>query len=160
MRRYSLADLGIRRGNDDDQMGLKRPGHGPDECLFTRVRNEFEGARGSSERRMFGGVCFMVKGNTVCGVDEADLSVRMDKQLVERAMRRKYARTFNPTGRPASGFVRVLERGVKDKRSLQSWLTPAIAWVQSLPPKKTKKRIKVQLANSSRWGCSGFLLGI
>lgn len=109
-----------------------------DERLAERVRSELEGFDKVTERKMMGGLCFMVKGHMCCGVDQSDLFVRMDRSDVEAALRRKHARIFQVGGKTPAGFVRVLAVGVRDARSLRSWLKPAIEWVSSLPPKKKR----------------------
>ena len=114
-----------------------------DEGLSEIFRNELEGLAGVSERKMMGGLCFMVKGHMCGGIDQSDLFVRMNRLKVDAALRRKYARRFQVGGNAPTGFVRVLSAGVKDARSLRSWLVPAVEWVNSLPPKKrpsNKKR--------------------
>ena len=108
-----------------------------DERLAERVRVALKGIRGLSERRMMGGLCFLLNGNMCCGVDKSDLFVRIGRARAEIALGRKYAMPFRgPGNRPVAGFVRVRAEGLKDARSLQSWLRPAVAWARSLPTKK------------------------
>ena len=113
-----------------------------DERLAERVRRILAGTRQVSERRMMGGLCFMVRGHMCCGVDGSDLFVRMDREDVPAALRRKHAANFSPGGRQVGGFVRVRAAGVKDARGLRSWVEPAAAWACSLPPKKKPTRKK------------------
>ena len=109
-----------------------------DERLAERVRTELSGVAGVTERKMMGGLCFMVHGRMCGGIDQSDLFVRMDRARVEAALRRKHARVFKVGGKTTAGFVRVLGVGIKDARSLRSWLNPAVEWAGSLPPKKKR----------------------
>ncbi len=77
-----------------------------DEVLAARVREAIRGEPGVSEKRMFGGLCFLVHGNLSCGVD-ADLFVRTGPEVGEKLIARKHARAFAPSGRPMKGWVQV-----------------------------------------------------
>ena len=111
-----------------------------DEVLAARVREAIRGEPGVSEKRMFGGLCFLVHGNLSCGVD-ADLFVRTGPEVGEKLIARKHARAFAPSGRPMKGWVQVDPAGVSGKRALESWLRPALAFARSLP-KKAKAPVK------------------
>ena len=65
------------------------------------------------EKKMFGGVCFMVRGNMCCGVDKNRLMARVGPHNYEKALKRRHAKTFDITKRPMKGFVIVDPDGVK-----------------------------------------------
>ena len=109
-----------------------------DEKLAHRVRAALEGTQGAVERRMFGGLVFLVNGHLCCGVDRSELFVRLDRTVAERAAWRKYAKPFAPYGRRMGGMVTVAAPGLTGTRSLRSWLDPAIAFATSLPHKPVR----------------------
>lgn len=76
---------------------------------------------------MFGGVCLMVDGRMICGVDEGDLLLRLDKHRATNALNRKHAVEFMVRGRGVPGFIRVKGTSLRDRRILLSWLQLAIA---------------------------------
>lgn len=108
-----------------------------DEALADRVR-EVIGAR-FDERKMFGGIAFMVAGNMAVGVINDDLMVRVGKDGYDAALARAHVRQMDFTGKPLSGFVYVGPKGVKDKRSLSAWVKRGVTHAQSLPKKKAKR---------------------
>ena len=105
------------------------------EALAARVREALSDARGISEKRMFGGLCFLVRGNLCCGVDADELFVRASPEAGEKLLARKHARAFAPAGRPMRGWVAIGRAGIRDRRSLRSWLQPALDFATSLPNK-------------------------
>ena len=111
-----------------------------DEKLAQRIRDLTLGTPGLSERKMFGGVCFAINGYMACGVQKCDLVVRVGPQSHERALARNHTRPMDFTGKPMTGYIYVSEAGYKRKGDLERWISQGIAFVQTLPPKKTKKR--------------------
>ncbi len=110
-----------------------------DEHLADRVRRATAGERGIGEKRMFGGLCFLVHGNLCCGVDADDLFVRTDPEGGAALFRRKHASAFAPNGRPMRGWVKVDRAGLRDARALRSWLRPALEFARNLPRKSSAK---------------------
>ena len=92
------------------------------------------------ERKMFGGLCFLVGGNMSCGIVGDDLMIRVGKEGLSDALARPHAREMDFTGRASSVAVYVSPRGLKDKRSLTAWVQRGVRYASSLPPKKRKKR--------------------
>jgi len=105
-----------------------------DEKLVERVRKELEGRRGVEERKMFGGLTFMVRGNMACGVDKDRLMVRVGPEGMEAALKRPHAKPMDFTGRPMKGFVFVEPAGLKG-RALASWVQRGVDHAMSLPAK-------------------------
>ena len=110
-----------------------------DETLAQRVRDLLgPGDRpGESivERKMFGGLAFMLNGNMCCGVEKENLMLRVGPARYEETLSRPHARPMDFTGRPMKGFIYVDAQGVADSNSLQEWLTLAVDFAASLPPK-------------------------
>ena len=109
-----------------------------DEKLAQRVRDLLEDDPSYSERKMFGGLCFMFGGHMCAGVVNDELMLRVGEARFESVLSREHARPMDFTGRPMKGMVYVGKHGLETKAQLQSWLTPALQFVDSLPPKQAK----------------------
>jgi TfoX/Sxy family transcriptional regulator of competence genes len=105
-----------------------------DEALAARVRALLASRSDVSERKMFGGLTFMVAGNMCCGVNGDELIVRLDPEREDEALARPHARPMDFTGRPMRGFVTVRPEGLDGDR-LKRWVDEAVARAESLPPK-------------------------
>lgn len=106
-----------------------------DEQLADRVRDVLALREGLTERRMFGGVGFMIAGNMACGVLGDDLIVRLDLGDAERALAEPGVREFDYTGRPMRGWVFVATEATGSDEGLASWVDAGAAFAASLPPK-------------------------
>jgi TfoX/Sxy family transcriptional regulator of competence genes len=111
-----------------------------EEQLATRVRHALAGQRDVAEKRMFGGVCFMVNGAMCCGVLKADLIVRVGAARYAEAMSRPHTRPFDFSGRPAKGMVYVSPEGIRSDASLAVWIQLALAVRREAQPKTASKR--------------------
>jgi TfoX/Sxy family transcriptional regulator of competence genes len=105
-----------------------------DENLAGRVRTLFADRTDVSERKMFGGLTFMVAGHMCCGVNGDELIVRLDPDHEDEAVARPHARPMDFTGRRMRGFVTVRPEGLKGAQ-LNQWVREAVARAESLPPK-------------------------
>ncbi len=105
-----------------------------DETLAARVRDVLAPDPALTERNMFGGVCFMLHGNMVCGIVGDELMLRLDERLADEALRRPHVRPMDFTGRPMKTMVYVAPDGLRG-RGLRSWVEKAAAHARSLPPK-------------------------
>ena len=103
--------------------------------LADRMREALHGRQGFTEKKMFGGIAFMLNGNMCCGVANDDLMLRVGPQGYEAALDQPHARLMDFTGRPMKGFVFVGPDGLGDDDALEGWLQRGIAFVQSLPVK-------------------------
>jgi len=101
-----------------------------DERLADRVRELLAERTDVTERRMFGGLTFMVGGHMCCGINSDELIIRLAPDAEEAALTARHARPMDFTRRPMRGFVTIAPEGLKG-RSLDSWVAQAIA----LPPK-------------------------
>lgn len=107
-----------------------------DEGLAERVREVIRARPQVAERKMFGGLAWMVSGNMACGVMGDDLVVRIDPEDVPDALREPHVREFGPTGRkPMRGFVLVEPEGLAEDAELGRWVEAGAARAGSLPPK-------------------------
>lgn len=106
-----------------------------DEDLADRVRAALAGREALSERKMFGGVGFMLAGNMACGIIGEDLIVRLDPADAELALAEPGVRPFDYTGRPMKGWVYVSSAVTGPDDALASWVDAGADFAASLPPK-------------------------
>jgi len=106
-----------------------------DEGLAERIREEFGDAPDVVERRMFGGLAFMVAGNMACCVVGDDLMVRVGPDAWAASMALPFARAMDLTGRSMRGFVLVDAEGLAEDDTLAGWLERGCSYADSLPPR-------------------------
>lgn len=106
-----------------------------DEGLVERLREAFGSRPDIVEKKMFGGLAFMLSGNMCCGVVGETLMARVGPTQYEAALLRPHAREMDFTGKAMKGFVYVGPRGFESDADLQSWVTLCEAFVDSLPRK-------------------------
>ena len=106
-----------------------------DEVLAARIRSAFEGQPGVAEKKMFGGIAFMVDGNMACGVTSDELMVRVGPDNYEDALSRPHARPMDFTGRPMRGLVYVSRPGFESDQDLGAWVESGASFARSLPAK-------------------------
>lgn len=106
-----------------------------DEALAERVRRAIGRKRGVTERKMFGGLAFMLRGNMFVGVLERSLMARVGPQNYERALTSRGARQMDFTGTPMRGYVFVDELGMKTAADLKRWVVICVDFASSLPAK-------------------------
>jgi len=111
-----------------------------DENLATRVRRLLGRKRGFSERKMFGGICFMLNGHMCGGVLNGNLIVRVMPENYDSALKRPHTRRFDFTGRPMKGFVVVGPKGCCTKKSLTNWIVRGTRCALSQPEKTAGKK--------------------
>jgi TfoX/Sxy family transcriptional regulator of competence genes len=107
-------------------------------ALVERVRATLSGGE-VSEKRMFGGVTFLVNGNMLCCVFEHGLMVRVGKDAEASALSKPFVRPLSKT-RKMSGFVFVEPDGLPGEAELSHWLRMAHAYVDMLPSKAPERR--------------------
>ena len=107
-----------------------------DEDLATRIRELLGGERGVDEKRMFGGLAFLVTGNmSVAASGRGGLMVRVPPDETEELLTRDHVEPMVMAGRETRGWLRVATDGVKTKRQLRSWVDRGLDYAKSLPPK-------------------------
>src|SRR5690348_17085877 len=107
-----------------------------DETLAARVRRILAPRSDVNERRMFGGVCFLIGGSMVCGVVKDELCVRVGPNRHEEALRAPHTRPMDFTGRPMRGFVYVQPAGLNNAATLRKWLEMGVAHALSSGPNR------------------------
>lgn len=106
-----------------------------DENLAERIRKALDGRRDVSEKKMFGGISFMVRGNMCCGAVGNDLMVRVGPERYESALGRPHTRPMNFTGKPLTGMVYVGPEGCTTDAAVARWVADAAEFAMSLPEK-------------------------
>lgn len=105
------------------------------EELAQRVRVILQDELGVSERKMFGGLCFLLRGNMCCGILNDELMLRVGPDQYDAAMARPHTRIMDFTGRPSKGMVYVEEDGIATEQTLAEWVQWGVNFAGSLPPK-------------------------
>jgi len=111
-----------------------------DERLAARVRAALAGERGISERKMFGGLAFLLDGKMCVGVLGDDLIVRSGVERYADELKRSHARPFDFTGRPSRGMLYVSPAGVARGPSLRRWIDVGLAGARDATPSRPGKR--------------------
>src|SRR4051794_12962170 len=96
-----------------------------DESLAARIRDALARKRGVEEKKMFGGVGFLLHGNMLVGVWKDSLIARLGPDEGEEALREPHVREFDITGRAMKGWVLVGPEGVEDDDQLSGWIERA-----------------------------------
>lgn len=109
------------------------------EELAMRVRVVLEDRDDVVEKKMFGGLCFMVAGSMACGIMGDDLLSRVGADAFEAALARPHARIMDFTGRPLRGFVIVAAAGVRTPAALGKWVHESVSFATS-PEQMEKQR--------------------
>jgi hypothetical protein len=107
-----------------------------DEDLANRIRELLADESGVTEKRMFGGLAFLIGGNmSVSASGQGGLLLRVDPAETESLLRRPHAEPFVMRGRAMDGWLRVQVEGVRTKRQLTPWVRRGVAYARSLPAK-------------------------
>ena len=105
-----------------------------DEQLAERLRQTYKAVPNVIEKKMFGGIAFMVSGHMSCGIVDKTLMVRVGPERYQKALKRAHAREMDFTGRAMKGFVFVEPVGFKTAKALASWVKLSLDFVAELPP--------------------------
>jgi TfoX/Sxy family transcriptional regulator of competence genes len=107
-----------------------------DEALADRIRGLIGSERGVTEKKMFGGLAFLVGGNmAVAASGQGGLLVRVDSDESDHLVASTSARMMEMRGRAMSGWLRVDAEDVRTKRQLSTWVDRGVSFARSLPPK-------------------------
>src|SRR6516162_840841 len=106
-----------------------------DEALAERIRHQLALRRNVEEKKMFGGVGFLLHGNLLVGVWKDSLVVRLGPGEGDAALKEPHVKEFDITGRAMKGWVLVGPGGVADNDQLDDWIRRAAAFVGKLPAK-------------------------
>jgi TfoX/Sxy family transcriptional regulator of competence genes len=106
-----------------------------DEDLAERIRDALVGVPEVSERKMFGGIAFMVGGNMAVGIIGTDLMARLGEEGATAALAQDGVREMDFTGKPSKNMVFVDESAIADDAELDAWVARCVEHAESLPPK-------------------------
>jgi TfoX/Sxy family transcriptional regulator of competence genes len=107
-----------------------------DQSLAKRIRIILELHPGLVEKKMFGGIGFMLRGNMACGVQGNDLIVRVGVENNDSALAQPFVRPFMVMpGKPMAGWIVVLPEGVATNQDMQHWIELGIEYASTLPEK-------------------------
>jgi TfoX/Sxy family transcriptional regulator of competence genes len=108
-----------------------------DEDLADRIREIVANEDGLTEKRMFGGLAFLIGGNmSVSASGQGGLLLRVDPAETEKLLAEPHAQPFVMRGRAMDGWLRVEAEGLRTKRQLERWVARGVAYARSLPAKQ------------------------
>ena len=102
--------------------------------LAERIRSKLDELP-FEEKKMFGGVGFLLNGNMACGVNKDNLIVRIDPEKQNTLLKKPYAKPFDLTGKPMKGWLVIEADGVKTNKQLGTWVKEGVEFALTLPPK-------------------------
>jgi len=105
------------------------------EALGERIRQRLARRKNVEEKKMFGGVGFLLNGNVLVGVWKDSLIVRLGPDEGDEALKEPHVKEFDITGRPMKGWVLVEPQGVEDDDQMSAWIQRAVKFVKTLPAK-------------------------
>jgi hypothetical protein len=122
-----------------------------DERTAERMRKVLSARRDVVEKKMMGGLCFMVKGAMCCSVSgKGGILVRVGAPAHERMLGEPHVRPLLMAGRPAAGFVRVDPDGYRTDAALKKWIQRGLDFVVTLPMKPSRKVVRLPAKPSLR----------
>ena len=107
-----------------------------EDVLAGRIRPILSRRKGFSEKKMFGGVCFMINGNMCAGTWKGSLIVRLDKKHHDETLAKPHTKPANITGRIMKGWALVEPAGIESDNDLKTWVRRAAKFAASLPVKR------------------------
>jgi len=106
-----------------------------DKILVDRIRASLKRRKGYSEKKMFGGVCFMIHGKMCVGPWKGSLIVRLDKDQHEQTQSEPHTKPMDVTGKVMRGWALVEPDGITADDDLKAWLDRAVSFARTLPAK-------------------------
>lgn len=106
-----------------------------DERVARRVRTALKRYPAAVEKKMFGGLAFMLQGVMCCGVIGDELMIRVGVEEYDNALNQPYTRVMDFTGKPLTGFVYIAPTGFSQPSDLKRWVSLAARFALSLPAK-------------------------
>jgi TfoX/Sxy family transcriptional regulator of competence genes len=103
--------------------------------LANRIRKQLNRHKTLAEKKMFGGLCFLLNGNMCCGIIGNELIIRSTPEEAETLLAKNHTRIFDFSGRPMKGWIYVEASGMKSVRDLEHWLQISLNYVKTLPAK-------------------------
>lgn len=111
---------------------MKRKTKGYDLALAERIRKTLAGRHGVTEKQMFGGLAFLLRGRMFCGIAGEALMARIGKDRCEAALAKAHVREMDFTGRPMKGYVFIDAPALRTQKALASWVTQCLEFVSTL----------------------------
>jgi len=111
-----------------------------DEAVADRVRRAIGPGPGITEKKMFGGLAFLLGGKMFCGLVRDDLMVRIGPERYRAALAEPHVRPMDFTGRPLVGYVYVSLTGAKTEKALRKWVERGATFVAGLEGGSAKRR--------------------
>ncbi len=105
------------------------------EDLAQLIRPNFSGRTDVVEKKMFGGLAFMLGGHLCCGVAGDELMVRVGSEAYDSLLRKNHVRGMDFTGRPVRGMIYVALPRITTEKQLNGWISHGLRFVSTLPPK-------------------------
>jgi TfoX/Sxy family transcriptional regulator of competence genes len=96
------------------------------EALADRLRNYFSSVRKVEEKKMFGGLCFMVDDKMCVGAVGDELMARIDPETFDAALKKKGVRPMDHSGKSMKGFIFVAPHAIDNEKDLKYWLNEAL----------------------------------
>ena len=121
-----------------------------DEKTAERVRRLLSERADVVEKKMFGGLCFMVNGGMCCGLTGTAFMVRVGPDRYQEALAQPHVRPMDFTGRPLAGMVYVDPAGYRSDRALATWIRRGVDFVSTAPAKKHSRPRKLRPRPSKR----------
>jgi len=111
-----------------------------DEGLATRIRDILMHHPDAEEKKMFGGLCFMIAKHMCCGIIGDTLIVRVGPKNYEMLLAKPSAKEMDFTGRAMKGMIYVDPEGISEDAELDEWIMYCLEFVERLPPKAPRKK--------------------
>jgi TfoX/Sxy family transcriptional regulator of competence genes len=105
------------------------------EEIEARIKQIVSGWKNTDHKKMFGGICHLLRGNMFCGVYKDFLILRLGEENATKALSLPSVKPFDITGRPMKGWVMVEQAGFSSDEELETWLNQAKGFAKTLPPK-------------------------
>lgn len=106
-----------------------------DATLADRIRRRLGKRSGLIEKKMFGGLAFLLNGNMCCGIHGNEMIVRLDPAQTDSALAKPDTRVFDITGRPMKGWILIAPKALATDAELGNWIEIATRYASSLPGK-------------------------
>jgi TfoX/Sxy family transcriptional regulator of competence genes len=114
------------------------------ESLAQRLKALIETDRKLQEKKMFGGIAFLLNGNMCCGVHGDEVILRVDPEKYEMLLSRPNVREFDMTGRPIKGWLMLERAGWSKSKALGFWIEEAVGYAAGLKRKKRSPKRRVR----------------
>src|SRR5215471_4085172 len=123
--------------------------------LADRIRSILQSAGEFSEKKMFGGLAFLVNGHMCCGVLKTDLVLRLTPEEAAASLRQPNARPMDFTGKPMKSMIYVSAMGTDSDQALATWVESAVKLARSVPPESVHQIAGGRRPTSSGLGARG-----